>query len=385
MMRTVLAVALCLVSFAASAEWKDVLWARHTIDASSRGADGARLADMNGDGLMDVVTPWEEGGAIRIAFHPGVDKVTEPWPSVEVGRVGRPEDAFAMDVDGDGRLDVVSSCEGNTRAVYVHWAPDDPTDADGWTTEIIPASKGLQQFMFSVPVDINQDGNIDIVSAGKNDDAALGWFEAPVNPRKLADWKWHVMTPVGWVMSIRVVDELFGGDVPPSVFISDRKGDERGIFWVSSTDGGMTWRRRLVGGADREVMFLDWVGDTIAWPTRDGGVTVYLDDGWEEIPMPEGAGTGKAVAIGDMDGDGDEDLVVDCEASNAQYGLFGFEWDENSGEWQFHDIAGPTGTKFDRIELIDLDGDGDLDVLTCEEKENLGVIWYENPAISAKS
>jgi hypothetical protein len=23
--------------------------------------------------------------------------------------------------------------------------------------------------------------------------------------------------------------------------------------------------------------------------------------------------------------------------------------------------------------------DGDLDVLTCEERANLGVIWYENP------
>ena len=30
--------------------------------------------------------------------------------------------------------------------------------------------------------------------------------------------------------------------------------------------------------------------------------------------------------------------------------------------------------------LADLDGDGDLDVLTCEEVGNLGVIWYENPA-----
>ena len=27
----------------------------------------------------------------------------------------------------------------------------------------------------------------------------------------------------------------------------------------------------------------------------------------------------------------------------------------------------------------DLDDDGDLDVITCEETSNLGVIWYENP------
>ena len=31
--------------------------------------------------------------------------------------------------------------------------------------------------------------------------------------------------------------------------------------------------------------------------------------------------------------------------------------------------------------MIDLDGDNDLDVLTCEERHNLGVIWYENPAL----
>ena len=43
-------------------------------------------------------------------------------------------------------------------------------------------------------------------------------------------------------------------------------------------------------------------------------------------------------------------------------------------------LSGPAGVKFDRIELRDLDGDGDLDLITCEERDNLGVFWYENPA-----
>ena len=54
--------------------------------------------------------------------------------------------------------------------------------------------------------------------------------------------------------------------------------------------------------------------------------------------------------------------------------------DRNSaGETVEHDISGADGIKFDRIELLDLDADGDLDVITCEERDNLGVIWYENP------
>ncbi len=34
---------------------------------------------------------------------------------------------------------------------------------------------------------------------------------------------------------------------------------------------------------------------------------------------------------------------------------------------------------FDRREMLQLDGDGDLDLMTCEERDQLGVIWHENP------
>ena len=43
------------------------------------------------------------------------------------------------------------------------------------------------------------------------------------------------------------------------------------------------------------------------------------------------------------------------------------------------DVSGSVGVKFDLVELVDLDGDGDLDAITCEEVDNLGVFWFENP------
>ena len=55
------------------------------------------------------------------------------------------------------------------------------------------------------------------------------------------------------------------------------------------------------------------------------------------------------------------------------------QWLHFEGTWRARDISGSEGVKYDRIELIDLDGDGDLDVVTCEEIEKLGVLWYENP------
>lgn len=104
---------------------------------------------------------------------------------------------------------------------------------------------------------------------------------------------------------------------------------------------------------------------------------------WEShrIPIPEQAGTAKAVRAGDMDGDGKLDLVFSCERARGE--LSGVMWlshgGGNWGNWEAHDISGPDGVKFDLVELLDLDDDGDLDVLTCEERANLGVIWYENP------
>src|SRR3954452_5850648 len=71
-------------------------WARHAVDASSRGADGVRLADVNGDGLADIATGWEEGGRVRVCLNPGRSAAKRPWPAVTVGNVRSPEDAVLV-------------------------------------------------------------------------------------------------------------------------------------------------------------------------------------------------------------------------------------------------------------------------------------------------
>ena len=382
-------------------------WARHVIDDSSRGADGVKLHDVNGDGCMDVVTGWEQGGLTRVYLNPGPDRALRRWPAVTVGKTPNVEDAVLVDLDADGRSDVVSSCEGGTRTMFVHWAPErqkDYLDPNAWKTEPIPASRNLMMWMFSIPMQVDGRRGIDLVAAGKGRDCRIGWWESPQDPRKLDAWQWHPISPAGWVMSLRAVDMDGDGDL--DVLTSDRKGPHRGCRWLENPGPGpkqaAPWQSHLVGGQEHEVMFLtvadldDDGADDVLCATRDNGLLFFRrtasgEELWQEhaVSMPENIGTGKAVEVGDIDRDGKPDLVLSCE--NARASRSGVVWlsyhdAPTEDAWTAREISGPKGIKFDRLELVDLDADGDLDVLACEEsqpvddkRQGLGVFWYENP------
>ena len=363
-------------------------WARHTIDDTSRGADGVRLADVNGDGRADIATGWEEGGVIRVYLNPGPARAKERWPVVTVGKVASPEDAVFTDLDGDGAIDVVSSCEGRNRTMYVHWAPKGRTlDSGAWRTDPIPVTRGAQMWMFALPMQVDGKNGVDLVVGSKGKGASIGWLEAPPKPRELSAWRYHRLYEASWIMSLRAVD--LDGDGDRDILASDRKGKTSKVLWLENGP----WTVHTIGAERRQVMFID-LGDldgdgradvvapvpprtllllsqpkdpTGRWPSR-------------EIAFPDRFGTSKAARVADVDLDGQPDLVVTCE--NAKGERSGAFWMRRKGaDWVVAgDIGGPKGHKYDRIEMIDLDGDGDLDLLTCEERDNLGVFWYENPA-----
>lgn len=372
-------------------------WARHVIDANSRGADGIRVADINADGRPDLTAGWEEGGQVSVYLHPGADRSRRPWPAVVVGRVASPEDAVFIDVDGDGRLDVVSSCEGKERTVFAHLAPrhgEILLDPMGWTTAAFPATRRMTRWMFGLPMQIDGEHGNDLVLAAKGENANVGWLQAPANPNILGNWRWRPLSRVGWIMSLRHED--LDGDGDRDILFSDRKGSASGCWWLEhpGVENALRgqWRKHLIGGRDREVMFMDLADldgdgreDVVSAVRQDDVMVAYRRSApeplWEEayIPMPRRVGTGKAVAVGDIDGDGQADIVVTCENAKHVSGVFWFRG-TNGHDWSAQDISGANeGVKFDRIELLDLDEDGDLDVITCEEGDNLGVIWYENP------
>jgi hypothetical protein len=128
----------------------------------------------------------------------------------------------------------------------------------------------------------------------------------------------------------------------------------------------------------------------------DFGLSIFRrsnpkSDSWVEhaITYPALAGRPKAVAVGDIDLDGKRDLILSAEqATNGKHGIVWLHHRDSPyrADWEVFDLSGPEGIKFDLNLLLDVDADGDLDVVNSEENDNardgkagLGVVWYENP------
>lgn len=391
----------------------DTAWTCHTIDASSQGADGVRLFDINHDGRLDIVTPWEEGGTIRIYRHPGRADVQQLWPSVTVANIASPEDASAFYATPAGNLMVVTCTEGSSKQL-TYSRPQNPADVfsnatiTSWTTKSIPGPTfAPQAWMFAVSGQLDNDHAVEVMAGSKGPHASITLFQAPQESDASSSddsasvpWTDQALREAGWIMTLELVD--MDDDHDLDCLYSDRRGRGRGVGWLENP-GAMDvtrarpWRDHHLGASDVEVMFVRMADVTsdgradIMVMTLEGHLRVLkapssATSAWAEsrLDLPTSFRRGKGVACGDVNQDGHLDLMITTEDGCVGWYDQVEVAPEGISVRAFHRINGDRGWKYDLVHLLDIDEDGDLDVLTCEERHNLGVVWYENPRNSVR-
>ena len=153
---------------------------------------------------------------------------------------------------------------------------------------------------------------------------------------------------------------------PSNATINDGSGvvlieDDDTIVWTASdiatsADGAQDVKvADMDGDGDLDIVSASPLDDTIAWYENDGGVnpTFTASD------IATSADEARNIYIADLDGDGDLDIISASSADNA------VAWYENNGaanpSWTASDIATSANGAHD-VYVADLDGDGDLDL-----------------------
>jgi hypothetical protein len=400
-------------------------WEWHAIAAGSatlRGSDGVHLADINGDGRLDVVSGHEQSHKVSVSLHPGFGpEVGSPWPTVVLpsnSNINGPEDAVFADVDGDGRKDVIVGAEGGQR-VTVLFAPTNPSDlltASTWFR--MDLGVNVMRVMRVAFANVAGGSRPEIVVGGKESSgkaATIGYYRLtnPSQPHMANSWTYTSIRQVGWVMQMFVLD--VDGDGDRDIVYTDREpireparvNTAMGLRWLESSGGTIPrWTNHPISPAEAHHKWFDlvkWDGDNdldIVDCRSAAGIAQYNlwlnNGGWQSwtrvvIPAPSDVGQCQHITFANVDKAGPRDLGI---TSSHAAGLSGVIWLHNAGTaaapvWERGEISGSElgdGIKFDNLVWYDVDNDGDLDAITSEQHEpdpptgpGLGVIWYENP------
>ncbi|GAB5450502.1 MAG: hypothetical protein Hals2KO_08300 [Halioglobus sp.] len=398
----------------------DVYWQQWLIDASGSGADGVHTGDINQDGLADVVSGWEESGDLMLYLNPGPRNVKETaaWSRIDVsGGIAMEgiEDAAFADLDLDGFDDaIISSTEGDTQHLGIHWLDgDDIASAAAWHGAVlVPAERS--GYMKARSAQIDGIAGADIVVGTRDvrgENAGIYWFRAPSgsHPGNTGRWQRFYIGAVDIKTVTLVIKDMDADGIADIVFAG-----RNGIGWfrnpgaaaLTQAPSARSWERIMIAATGSEFAFCDEVADgasdiIVATSHRSGMVAKWLKRldatgrHWEEYPIVsdtvrnESSGRKfviKGVACGYVNADDKIDVVF--TGSGHGHGVFMMSprTDIASGlAWDTVNLTPHAAyMKYDNLILLDMDADGDLDILTTEEGQGVftsgqGVLWLENP------
>ena len=293
-------------------KWNGKGWGKLVIDDRPvKPEAGGVCFDVDGDGDQDVIFGQDSSGSEIWWWENPCPNFSKPWQRRLIRQDGARQyhDQTAGDFDGDGKIEFVS---WNQRAkqLLLFDVPQDPRSASMWPSTVIyqwDAGRSAEGFP-SIPVDIDLDGQIDIVGGGQ-------WFkyqgDNKYEPRVIDDGMRFTQCAAG---------QLIAGGPPEVVFSpGDADGDAKWYEWkddkwIGHSLGfvvhGHTCEVRDVNGDGHPDIFIGEMGSPGA---GDKAKTyVWYGDGkggLRKTVVSEGQGIHEGL-LSDLDGDGDLDILL---------------------------------------------------------------------------
>ncbi len=353
---------------------------------------GAYAGDFNSDGYPDLAIPNEVSGDMRIMLNDGRGNY-EDFSILEIPDGSFPSPNEGADFNGDGTTDFVVGNAGND-LVTVFLG-----DGEGWfkVGQNYQAGDNVRGVCV---MDLNHDGWPDVATANwavgpaatrGNVAILLNEGDGSGRLRRTAS----IPSPGRGEKTCAVGDA--NGDGHPDLFVGALWSGEV-LLYLGVGVGGLDLETRVAGGggpwmiaagdlngdgnvdvvaANRGSNFLARAGAPIN-NAYEPNVAVLLGDGAGHLADPVQYELGQdatlqAVDIGDLDGDGDLDVVA------SDFGANRFIAYENAGDGTLVRPRNyPAGKSGSCVIIHDRDRDGDLDITGVDETDNK-IFLLENP------
>ena len=372
------------------------------IAADAEGAHSVKTADLDGDGDLDVISASRTDGHLRWYRNEGdaAGFTTLLIDEVDGIYIATPGDA---DADGDIDLFVASVSEVRPQLLAAQaqtpaddalgtilWYENDGQATPSFVGHVIYDAINYPVSMFAA--DLDGDGDLDALSASRDDNRIL-WYE---NNGDRAD---PIFTP-------RTITEATLGAV--SVHAADFDGDgDLDVVSASENDDQIAWYENqgqqppqfathvirhttfptplvfdyaksvfgidVDGDGDQDIVYGSEQNNQVGWYENDGGVVPAFTD----HIVSAGVMHVKLVGAVDLDLDGDVDLL---SASTDDHTVAWYENDGAADPGFVRHVVSNTAMGARFVHAADLDGDGDMDLLSASRDDNR-IVWYANRTI----
>jgi hypothetical protein len=283
-----------------------------------------------------------------------------------------PYTANSADIDGDGDKDILATSTNGDKIVWF-----ENLDGQGNFSVPIIISTGLDYPIYLEATDMDGDGDLDIVTASTYDDK-ISWYKNLDGVGNFGSRQ--IITTLEYTLVVHTSDIDNDGD---NDIVA--AGDHL-LVWLENIDGqGSFSSQKIISDSiltseafeisdmdndgDMDITYSDSYYDKVVWFENTDGSGTF---GPESLITDQAVGT-LTVITKDIDGDGDLDVVTTSYPNEIG-------WHENiDGNGTF----GPSHTIFTtptfilKIFASDLDADGDNDVIALKYNEGK-IIWFEN-------
>lgn len=368
------------------------VFTKWSIDAAFNGANAVFAVDIDSDGDMDIlaaggtnVSWWENTGT------PAQNAWANRW-NIDAAFNGA-NSVYALDFDLDGDIDVLATGGNN-----VSWWENTGTPRqNNWANQrdISTVFNGANSVFAA---DMDKDGDIDVLATAGTGAGTLNdvsWWENNGNPLAANNWlnKWDIDANFTGANAIFVIDMDRDGDLDVLSTSGTGVAPLNDVSWWENdgTPNNNAWTEyvidnNFIGAISLYAKDLDFDGDldVIGAANTDDDVVWWQNDGnpkqntWTENPINQNFNGASFVYAVDLDKDGDMDVLAAADTDNT-VAWWANDANRVSGNIGFSSLAKIedyfNGSRF--VVSTDLDLDGDPDIIAAAKIAD-DVIWWEN-------